>query len=166
MGDGAKEVAEMFAAAGVTFDFVLDEGLMVLKGVVPSHEKPVAMVGVVEKVRGVSDHSHPTLHTPHSTPSHSTPLHSTPVHLGVGPTTLIIYIYRATSRSSWRPTPPLGTPRPHPRCPPSRPWLGPSSPWRSTPCPLTCPPRTTCSGPWHQVGRVAPLYPTHLPLGG
>jgi hypothetical protein len=113
MGDGAKEVAEMFAAAGVIFDFVLDEGLMVLKGVVPSHEKPVAMVGVVEKVRGCVRPlpSHPThpipLHhcatTPHpslphpcahrgvsdhshSTPSHSTPFCPTPVHIGGCPT--------------------------------------------------------------------------------
>ena len=49
-GDGAKAVASLLTARGVTFDFVLDEGLMVLNGVVPSHEKPVAMVGVVEKV--------------------------------------------------------------------------------------------------------------------
>ncbi|KAH8075721.1 aminoacylase [Aureococcus anophagefferens] len=49
--DGAKRVAaHLRDVSGVArFDFLLDEGLFVTEGVVPSHAKPVAMICVAEK---------------------------------------------------------------------------------------------------------------------
>ncbi len=44
-------IGQLLAQRGLRFEFILDEGLMVLDGVVPSHTAPVAMIGVVEKVR-------------------------------------------------------------------------------------------------------------------
>ena len=48
-GEGAKRIAEHLARRGVTFEFMLDEGLFVIDGVVPGHARPVAMVCVGEK---------------------------------------------------------------------------------------------------------------------
>ena len=48
-GEGAKRIAEHFVRRGVTFEFMLDEGLFVIDGVVPGHARPVAMVCVGEK---------------------------------------------------------------------------------------------------------------------
>ena len=47
--DGAKAVAEHLEKQGVEFEFVVDEGGIVLDGVVESVDRPVAMIGVAEK---------------------------------------------------------------------------------------------------------------------
>ena len=47
--DGAAEVAKHFAAQGITFDYVMDEGGVVLEGMIPDIEQPVAIIGVSEK---------------------------------------------------------------------------------------------------------------------
>jgi len=46
---GALEIARALASQGVSFEFMLDEGLMIVDGVVPAHPRPVAMVCVGEK---------------------------------------------------------------------------------------------------------------------
>lgn len=46
---GAARVAERFRREGVRFEFVLDEGLCVVDGMVPGVDAPVALVGVAEK---------------------------------------------------------------------------------------------------------------------
>ena len=84
---GAKKIAELLKARGIKFEFVLDEGLMVLNGVVPAHSAPVAMVGVVEKVWHTAP-SHPHISTqqpykltntaPHTRTSPATPTRNHP----------------------------------------------------------------------------------------
>jgi carboxypeptidase PM20D1 len=46
---GAKAVSALLARRGVVLEFLLDEGLFVIDGVVPGHKRPVAMVCVAEK---------------------------------------------------------------------------------------------------------------------
>ncbi|OGQ81936.1 MAG: hypothetical protein A2289_03625 [Deltaproteobacteria bacterium RIFOXYA12_FULL_58_15] len=46
---GAKRIAAHFAALGLKFDFVLDEGLAVTKGMMPGIDSPVALIGIAEK---------------------------------------------------------------------------------------------------------------------
>ena len=46
---GAKAIAEVLASRGVKLDFVLDEGLLILDGVLKGLTKPVALIGVAEK---------------------------------------------------------------------------------------------------------------------
>ena len=46
---GAKKVAEYFADQGVSFEFVLDEGGLILDGVIESVDQPVAIIGIAEK---------------------------------------------------------------------------------------------------------------------
>ncbi len=46
---GAKQIAALLGARGVTLDFVLDEGLLVLDGVLPGLARPAALIGVAEK---------------------------------------------------------------------------------------------------------------------
>ena len=46
---GAKKVAEYFQQQGVSFEFVLDEGGLILDGMVDSVDQPVAIIGVAEK---------------------------------------------------------------------------------------------------------------------
>jgi carboxypeptidase PM20D1 len=46
---GAKAMAELLAARGVKLDFVLDEGLLILDGVINGLNKPAALIGVAEK---------------------------------------------------------------------------------------------------------------------
>lgn len=46
---GAKRIASLLASEGVTLEFLLDEGLFVIDGVVPSFPRPVAMICVAEK---------------------------------------------------------------------------------------------------------------------
>lgn len=47
--EGAKAVAEHLQARGVEFEFVVDEGGVVLDGIIQSVDRPVAMIGVAEK---------------------------------------------------------------------------------------------------------------------
>jgi len=47
--DGAKAVAEHLAQQGIEFEFVVDEGGVVLDGVIGSVDRPVAVIGVAEK---------------------------------------------------------------------------------------------------------------------
>ncbi len=46
---GAKAIADLLAARGVKLDFVLDEGLLILDGVLKGLDKPAALIGVAEK---------------------------------------------------------------------------------------------------------------------
>ncbi|WP_237219079.1 M20 family peptidase [Rhodoferax aquaticus] len=46
---GAAKVAALLKQRGVQLDFVIDEGLLVLDGVVPGVRQPTALVGVAEK---------------------------------------------------------------------------------------------------------------------
>jgi carboxypeptidase PM20D1 len=46
---GAKKVAEYFEEQGVSFEFVLDEGGLILEGVIEAVEEPVAIIGIAEK---------------------------------------------------------------------------------------------------------------------
>lgn len=47
--EGAKAVADHLEGQGIEFEFVVDEGGVVLDGVIQSVDRPVAMVGVAEK---------------------------------------------------------------------------------------------------------------------
>jgi carboxypeptidase PM20D1 len=46
---GAAKIAALLKSRGVQLDFVIDEGLLVLEGVMPGISKPTALVGVAEK---------------------------------------------------------------------------------------------------------------------
>ncbi|WP_394838025.1 M20 family peptidase [Pendulispora rubella] len=46
---GAKAMAASFAAKGMRFEYVLDEGSMVTHGIVPEASSPVALIGLTEK---------------------------------------------------------------------------------------------------------------------
>jgi carboxypeptidase PM20D1 len=46
---GAAQIAALLQSRGVQLDFVLDEGLLVLDGVMPGLAKPAALIGVAEK---------------------------------------------------------------------------------------------------------------------
>ncbi|MEO8124987.1 MAG: M20 family peptidase [Burkholderiales bacterium] len=47
--DGAQRVVKLFKERGVKLDFVIDEGMLIVKGVLPGIEAPIAVVGVAEK---------------------------------------------------------------------------------------------------------------------
>ncbi|MFO7612013.1 MAG: M20 family peptidase, partial [Clostridia bacterium] len=47
--NGAKKIVEKFEAEGVSFEFVIDEGGCVNKGIFASVDKPMAFIGVAEK---------------------------------------------------------------------------------------------------------------------
>lgn len=47
--DGAQRVVKLFKERGVKLDFVIDEGLLIVKGLLKGIERPVALVGVAEK---------------------------------------------------------------------------------------------------------------------
>jgi carboxypeptidase PM20D1 len=62
---GAKNIAAQFASRGVRLDFVIDEGLLIVEGVMKGLEKPAALIGVAEK-------GYATLElAAHATPGHS-----------------------------------------------------------------------------------------------
>jgi carboxypeptidase PM20D1 len=46
---GAAQIAELLRSRGVTFEFVLDEGLNILDGIIPGVASPVALIGIAEK---------------------------------------------------------------------------------------------------------------------
>jgi len=46
---GAKKIAAYFERQGLSFEFVLDEGGLILDGMVQSVEQPVAVIGIAEK---------------------------------------------------------------------------------------------------------------------
>ncbi len=46
---GAAKIAALLKSRGVRLDFVLDEGLLVLDGVLPGLRQPAALIGVAEK---------------------------------------------------------------------------------------------------------------------
>jgi len=46
---GAAKIAALLISRGIKLDYVLDEGLTIVEGVVPNITKPVALVGVAEK---------------------------------------------------------------------------------------------------------------------
>ena len=46
---GAARIAALLKSRGVRLDFVLDEGLLVLDGILPGLRQPVALIGVAEK---------------------------------------------------------------------------------------------------------------------
>ena len=46
---GAQQIAALLQQRGVRLDFVLDEGLLVLEGLMPGIAKPTALIGVAEK---------------------------------------------------------------------------------------------------------------------
>ena len=46
---GAAQIAALLKGRGVQLDFVIDEGLLVLDGVMPGLSKPTALIGVAEK---------------------------------------------------------------------------------------------------------------------
>jgi len=48
-GDGAARVAEFFERQGIRFDFVLDEGGALTRGMLKGVDRPVAVIGVSEK---------------------------------------------------------------------------------------------------------------------
>jgi carboxypeptidase PM20D1 len=47
--EGAAEVAKYFKSQGITFEYVMDEGGVVLEGMIPDIDQPVAIIGVSEK---------------------------------------------------------------------------------------------------------------------
>src|SRR5205085_8241428 len=46
---GAQPIAQLLKSRGVRLDWVLDEGLLVLDGVLPGLAKPAALIGLAEK---------------------------------------------------------------------------------------------------------------------
>ena len=47
--DGAAKIAEQLRVRGVELEFVLDEGMNILSGIVPGISPPVALIGIAEK---------------------------------------------------------------------------------------------------------------------
>ena len=46
---GAKSIAALLASRGVRLDFVIDEGLLIIEGIMQGLDKPAALIGVAEK---------------------------------------------------------------------------------------------------------------------
>ncbi len=46
---GAKAIAALLASRGVKLDFVLDEGLLIIEGMIKGIDKPIALIGLAEK---------------------------------------------------------------------------------------------------------------------
>ncbi len=47
--NGAQKVATYFKNKGIAFDYILDEGLMILEKALPGLDAPLAMIGIAEK---------------------------------------------------------------------------------------------------------------------
>jgi len=47
--DGAAKIAELLRSRGIELEFVLDEGMNILTGIVPGISAPVALIGIAEK---------------------------------------------------------------------------------------------------------------------
>ena len=48
-GNGAKKIAAQFEKAGLTFEYVMDEGMIVLENALPGIDQPVGLIGIGEK---------------------------------------------------------------------------------------------------------------------
>ena len=48
-GRGAKQIASLFKARGLKFDFILDEGLLITEGMLKGLKPSVALIGIAEK---------------------------------------------------------------------------------------------------------------------
>jgi len=48
-GNGAKAMAKWFARQGINFEYVLDEGMVIVKDAMPGLDKPAALIGTSEK---------------------------------------------------------------------------------------------------------------------
>lgn len=48
-GSGAKAIAALLKSRNVSLDFIIDEGLVIVDGVLPGIDKPVALIGIAEK---------------------------------------------------------------------------------------------------------------------
>lgn len=46
---GAQKMAKLFAERDIEFDFVVDEGLAIVEGIIPGVDQPVGLIGLVEK---------------------------------------------------------------------------------------------------------------------
>ena len=46
---GAQQLVKLFKERGIKLEFVLDEGLVMVQGLLPGIERPIALVGVAEK---------------------------------------------------------------------------------------------------------------------
>ncbi|MBW7858036.1 MAG: M20 family peptidase, partial [Leptonema sp. (in: Bacteria)] len=46
---GAKSIAKLFSERGIHFEYVLDEGLLIMKGAMPGVKAPTALIGIAEK---------------------------------------------------------------------------------------------------------------------
>ena len=47
--NGAEPIAEYFKSEGISFEYAIDEGLMITDGMIPNVSKPVALIGIAEK---------------------------------------------------------------------------------------------------------------------
>jgi len=47
--NGAERIAEYFKSEGISFEYAIDEGLMITDGMIPNVSKPVALIGIAEK---------------------------------------------------------------------------------------------------------------------
>jgi len=70
--EGAARIAELLKSRGVTFEYVLDEGLFIVDGIVPGMARPVAVIGTAEKgwltleLRAEGPGGHASIPPPHT----------------------------------------------------------------------------------------------------
>lgn len=46
---GAKSISRLFQQQGISFEYILDEGSLLIKQALPSIKKPIALIGIAEK---------------------------------------------------------------------------------------------------------------------